>query len=213
MLLALAGPALATPITVVFSGTIDIVDDPGGLTDGSIAVGVPFTGRATWDDAVTDTDPADPRSGKYKGSAPPWTLEIHVGNYDIAPGALGVEISVLDRAAPNPDPDVFSVAAQVASLSGPLSSPNVTTVPLLQLESAGNTLLGSDALTAVPLSLATWDFARIDVFLIGVEDPVFAGFGGPIETFVVPEPATAVALGLGLAALGRSGVRSSRRRA
>ena len=118
-----------------------------------------------------------------------------------------------DRLAPSPDPDVFQVFAQVASLSGSLSNPSVTTGPLLQLQSAGNTLLSSDALTAVPLSLGAWAFPQIGVFLVGNIDPVVTFFSGPIETFVVvPEPATLIGLGFGLAVLGRSGLRSSRRR-
>lgn len=203
--------AVAALITVEFSGTIDFIDDADGVTDGSVAEGVPFTGTATWDDAATDSAPGDPIFGNYHGSAPPWNLVLDVGSYAFAPGTgLGVRATVANFPANRPEVDVFRVEAQAATVNGAPSTSSLTAGPSFVLRSDGNAVLTSDALTGVPLSPSAWDFVGVEVFMIAEEG--FAFFSGSIDQYAIPEPATAAALSLGLALLGTRRVSSRLRR-
>jgi hypothetical protein len=201
----LVGPAIAeaASIGLRLTGTIDETYI-GGLSEGLVAVGTPFSLSVTFDDAVSDEEP-DPSMGRYPGSPPPWSIVLEVGGY-----TLSTESSYYFRVHNNALDEVYDhvnvwTNSSTNSVVGPLSTPTPPEDNFLEfyLFDTDGAALQSDALTSVPWNLSFWPDSRVD---FGFQDTFpttwFFGGSGPIESLtVVPEPSAALLCGLGLAGL------------
>ena len=198
---ALATPALATPVTVLITGTWDAVTDDANVLDTSVVVGGSFTATLVYDDSVSDSN-SDPDVGDYDISAANSDLSLTTGNYSFVP-ASGLGISI--ERDNDFGEDVVFLFAETYTGSGPLP-PGITFAgtrfanPVLT-DTTG-TALSSDDLTDVPWSIGAYDFPTFlfVMNLAGTEEPgQFIQLDGTITGLEVPEPST---LFLGLAAFG-----------
>ena len=87
-----AGPAGAAPVTVMFSGTLDQVSDPGGLSGGSIGVGTMFSGTLRFDGMPPDEFLSSPAIGVFRFPAPMGSLMIGAENLAQSSGTRGIVI-------------------------------------------------------------------------------------------------------------------------
>ena len=210
-------PAVAGSLTVSFTGTIDTLffttAGPGGSPadsgyDGSFSVGSPFSGSLTLNDAASDLDPSSD-SGLYRFDAPPWSAAFQVGNYTFSARGTGsccsgFEVYVNDRLS-GVDQVLFAVP-----------NPSVIRVPtnfpymqdsgfyIFLRDSVTATALESDDLASVPFTLAAWPSASIEFRAVAAPTypSDFHATGTLLTMVVVPEPSTALLLGLGVATFG-----------
>jgi hypothetical protein len=181
LLLALAVPAAATPITWAFAGTISGVGDPNHQLDGSVVAGTPFSGTYTFESTMTDDLPNDLTVGLYTQPCPPTSVMVlNVGNYTIIGKSdeIRVENNAKDRYA--------------------LSSRNMLSDPIgLDLIGIGMTdlygqALNSDALLVIPPPPDLFSFGGgLSVYGVPSNDPLIGrlAFGGTLSSLIfIPEP-------------------------
>jgi len=216
--LGLASRADAVPVTVELTGTWDSVLDTAGVLDGSIAVGGSWTATLVYDDSAPDLSPS-PTTGSYSIPAAAFDLTFTSGNYSFSLSASEAgEISIDDNLSGN---DALYLYAENFLLAGPLG-PGISLGfgyfnPTLF--DSSETAHVSDALTDLPWDVGAYDATDFYFFseVLGAGAGEFIELDGPITGLsIIPEPATALLHGLGLAALGglarrRAGSRSRRR--
>src|SRR5688500_17248115 len=78
-----ATDATPEPVTITISGTIESVDDPEGILDGSVQPSGTFQYTYTIDSAAVDSN-SDPTVGDYAHSSDPFGARITAGNYTFA---------------------------------------------------------------------------------------------------------------------------------
>ena len=200
----------AAPITVFFTGSVILVDDPGSRLDGSITVGTPFSGSLSYDPAaLADTLP-DPSEGAYYPDPADFSFSVVIGSYSLAydSGSAGlVEIGVHDN-APLFLHDTYNVVPN--GLTGLESIAGLVDSSLqVFLGDSTQTALTSDSLSAVPLTTAAWDL-RSFLLDLRVDAPSLseASVEGDIEFLAVPEPEGGLLLALG----GAAALAAARRR-
>lgn len=181
-------PAAASPISLLFTGTIDEANDENGVTDGSIAVGAEFSGSVSFDDAATDLD-SDTGHGQYLFDSAPWTLTVQVGNYSLV--ASGFLIAVDDAF----DFLGFTALAEDTSLIGPLSAPLEDAS--FQYAFNGVAPLGSDELASVLFALLSWSDAPFHLQIGTGELGDFEAYGSVDSLVAVPEPGSSALLLVG----------------
>ena len=200
VVIANAGPSTATPIIVGYSGVIDTVDDPFGLIPG-VVPGTTFSGTYTLDpDLFTVAIPGS-SPGIFLHGFGPGSVEVDIGG-NLFSRVVG--FVMIGDAIPAPSGGVEDLWAIPIFLPAP--TPEFTLI----YRDSTLTRITDPTSFFVNTSLDGWDLSEM---LLRVDDPT-APFGtrtltrGTItEVFVIPEPSTALLVGLGLIALG------SRRRA
>jgi hypothetical protein len=202
-LAALAGPAAATPVSVALEGTWDVVNDTGGVLDGSIAVGGSWTALVTFEDSTPDADPAT-GSGYYPFPAGAFTMSFSSGSYafTLSVAATG-EIDIDDNVSGH---DALYLYAEDFALSGPVAAGISLGFGYVNptLFDSSQTAHVSDALTDLPWSVDA--YGSTDFYFFAGVDGAGAGdyleLDGPITGMaLIPEPATAALLAGGLAGL------------
>lgn len=200
-LLAMASPqqAAASPVTVVMTGIWTLVDDAGAVLGGAILPGSAFSATLVYDDATPDSN-ADPLYGNYFVAPAQFSFTLASGGFLFShvPGGVN-EIDVIDLGSG----DSVAVYAETFTTSPPLPPFGLNYANPF-LDDPTGTTLSSDALTAVPWSLAAWSAASM-TFFADIDD------GNPLTYFdlegditgltVVPEPGSFGMLALGLTAL------------
>lgn len=194
-------PASATLLQVDFSGVIDEVFDGASnpLFQGTIAVGTPFSGQFVYDDALAPSS-TTPTAALHDVLTPPGSFAAALAGYVMqADGLYEIQVQngVGDAYRASADADVTS-----GSFGGSGSLSNVAFSILLE-DYLTATALSSTVLADASLDLADWVTAR---FAFEVVDASFdfATARGPITSLtvtIIPEPATALLLALGCAAL------------
>jgi hypothetical protein len=160
----------AEPITIRIRGHVTDVLDMGGVLDGSVTPGTPFTGRYTFDPATTDSNP-DPTVGDYSHNAPPAGFRVEAGSYvfETDPGNVNVLIEVVNRGTDN---------FLVRSYNNLRVGPNLIVEPFdWQLDDPSGTALASDALPTTPPLLSQWQ----SIFGVSIA-------GGPPDPMAPPLP-------------------------
>jgi hypothetical protein len=198
LVLLAATQAQAAPITFSFTGTINGVPllDPGDPFAGTIGEGTLFSGEFTFDSTVSDGI-VDAQTANYTSIGAGFGLSVLIGgNLFTATDALHIGITN-DLAG---SLDQYLVTAYGGDLT-----------VMLILEDTTGTVFANDnlPLTAPPLSafavrsffLDDPDVDSNQVQLQGAIDGLACVDCGP--TAVVPEPATLVLVGSGMAALLR----------
>jgi hypothetical protein len=210
----IGGPASAVPITFGFTGTITgLVEEFSGVSglpsppttvlDGSIAPGVGFTGQYTFDsDAVGTPRTSTTVSYNFAGLG-----FFEVGNYHFTMSP-SLRITITDQ-TPGAGSDGYILAGGIDEIVGPVLSGfsldgNDFRAPWLE-DLDGSALSGTDLpLTPPPLS----EFEMRALSVLGyIENPETGEEGdleisGTFDTlFLVPEPGTALLIGMGLAGL------------
>jgi hypothetical protein len=197
--LALAsGPASAVPVTFELSGTLTQVSDPRGLLPASLAPGTAFNASLSF-----DADPAclvvSPSVCQYL--APVGQLSLVVGSETVAL-VLGSAYAFVQDGAP--------VDGVSASLSAPLppgpGSPPIWRWADVSLQDPSATALASRSLPLLFPDLGLFSVRSFDAggCYAGCGDDPFDRFriaGSLSAGSVVPEPSTALLLGVGFAAL------------
>jgi hypothetical protein len=205
-----ASQTWAATITVVATGTILTFDDSNSVTDGSIAVGTPYTAAITYPDSVLDLDP-DPRIGGYFSQPAQSSHTIVVGNYTID-AASSLAIGLLDGFN-GPTMDELVWNADLFSVTGPLDPgvsvvPSATTYALLELIDYTGTAFSSDQLAVSVWNRSLFSQQGFPLYaFIEVLDPRTTGrdyieFFASVDAFLVtvPEPSVPEMLALACAA-------------
>lgn len=205
-----ASPAAAATITVLATGTILAFDDSNSVTDGSIAVGTPYTATITYLDSVLDLDP-DPKVGAYFSSPAQSSHTIVVGNYTID-AASSLAVGLLDGFN-GPTRDELVWNADLFSVTGPLDPgvsvvPSATTYALLELIDYTGTAFASDQLTPAVWNRSLFSQQGFPLYaFIEVLDPRttsrdYIEFFASVDAFLVtvPEPSLTGLLALACAA-------------
>ena len=197
--LAPVQPSSAASITVTFSGTIDVVDDPNSVLDPSVVVGAAFAGSYTIDPdtfAPTEACSFDPNSPdsfcQYSGSLI---------------GSVAVGSSVFDL--PN-EVTIRNNAMEFGGGGRVWDSWSIQDIPdpgeigaFVSFLDYTHTKTDDARVFFVATSLVGWTEAHF--VLIEAPHPNPNQSGGPVAMgaiqSVVPEPSTTVLLALGLAGL------------
>jgi hypothetical protein len=196
------GPSAAAPITVGYSGVIDSITDPFGQLPPGIGLGTPFTGTYTVDpDAVTGVAQPDTGYVQHIGAGL-GSIELDVGGNLIGQPLTTVGIGDVIGGAPFAE-DFWNTI-----------TPEFETVPLGSLASAVSFSDSTDTRISDPFdffvntSLTDWDDPKAGIWVArGGIGPAGGGFvllaRGEITSLqVLPEPSTALLMGLGLLGLG-----------
>jgi hypothetical protein len=196
---ALALPAVAAPITVLFAGTIVSVTDPQHYLDPSIVVGSPFTGSYT-------VDPAFSLSSALFGGVrytltSPASIQASIQGVPFT-NDVAIQVLVADGYTGAGGGDLWTFVSNASAL--PIGA--LIVVPFFQDTSGAK--LDSDAFF-VNQALAGWDVPQLFVTRWnGVAGENLAL--GTITSVTIPEPATSALLAGALAAM--ASIRSARRR-
>ena len=204
VLVGVAAAAQASPLTLSFSGSVDLSGSGGAAVN-------PFSGFFTWDATRTPSE-IDPNSALYEVEA--YQLSFNGVDKTLGPGNAG--LFVIN------DADLFGTGTNVdALLFGALLEKNVTIGGI-----TGDTLLfgGFSGPTStwntlsLPtdysfLSLLTTPFSGVslEVPFGGDENDILLGTGS-FEVTAVPEPATLTLTALGLAGVVARARRGRQRR-
>ena len=206
-LLLWAAPGSAVLIQVDFTGVVAVVPEP--LVGGPIADEDPVTGRFIYDTAVSDVSD-DPNNGFYPNAVQ--SFEIAIGSYSIATTSpTGFQVRNDAPSVPSPI-DNFLVNAQenaVVELDGdPINGLDPFRMQWGPF-SRDLTRVLSDAIPDVEGILRFLpDEAMTNFNFVSFEEGNVVRWNqDSITARVIPEPATAMLLGLGLAGLSVAGRR------
>ena len=196
VVIANAGPSTAIPIIVGYSGVIFVVDDPFGLIPG-VVPGTTFSGTYTLDpDLFTVAFPSFP-AGIFLHGFGPGSVEVDIGG-NLFSRVVG--FVMIGDAIPAPSGGVEDLWEIPIFLPAP--TPEFTLI----YRDSTLTRITDPTSFFVNTSLDGWDNAEMTLL---VDDPFLPpGSGSTVvrgtitEVFVIPEPSTALLVGLGLVALG-----------
>ena len=204
---ALLGPEnVASATTLSFSGFIDEVDDPNGFLDPAVVLGADFTA----DFEILYPGPMAPAMGLpgfvYYGSilfdpfpnqVPGVTVSVAIGGEELSSSWAGFGIGN-DLVSPTGIAVDFWTTTQPSSLN---PDPGTVMYGVTYADSSGLKLDDTSIFVPSDSNLAGWDSVRFWItepgIFCGYPDPCLLA-AGTISAVVIPEPATAHLLALGL---------------
>jgi len=201
-----AMPALAYTVTVYVEGVVTEIYTFDGLEfDGSLVVGSVMTGFCTYDTETPDQYPVNTHAAHYSLSS----ISMQIGSYTCLPNWQGESEPVFYISA-EPGGFFYNVGSPEALFSGPCY---VNGEPANLEDSPGGQfrLMTLVAGTISPIGDALPDENTFPDLSVFTEDkwfalnsgytPSFDIFGQITSVTVVPEPASAIILGLGAVAV------------
>lgn len=193
LMLALAGPALAVPVTFNVGGVITSVDDPDHILPPGVQVGSTWGGSYTFDSEATDLNPNDARVGRYlMGTGGGVMLDVA----GIPFSADGSEMVTVVWDNYYPGGDVYQVA------SGGVFSWRSLFVNEFGFSLGGpGTIFSTDALPLSPPDFALFEASTFGFNGYDAANQLF--FISGAVTHLTPEPAAAVLLMAGMGLTGR----------
>jgi hypothetical protein len=210
-LLALsAAPGQA--VTLRFTGVIDDVFDPTGIGN-PIEIGSTFTAVVSFSTDVSAAPEAGGSPGQLLAlnvlTAPPASYVLNVGPWTITAGATPVypTPSIEVNLGWNPsDGDFWDMRTTTQSIPGSgidFVGEGGLVLPALYLQGPNGTLDPTLRLSDIPLDLADWAEAYLFLeYWLDDSSHDTSGASGTITSIeVIPEPATALLFGAGLAAI------------
>ena len=195
--------AAAASITRSYSGVIDQFNDPGSLLDPAVTSGAAFTAEVTVTTDLPTSSMGTPTITYYSSSQVPTesfvSVSLSIGGVQLNTDWEGISIGN--------DSNVFSPSATLdfwtVSYQLPYSGPSGTALISVSFsDSSGLKLANQDFFVPSDTDLSGWGSARLLISDPNApctpnECPLAAGDLSPI-----PEPTTALLLGLGLIGLG-----------
>jgi|GEM_PF-1091974 len=196
---AFTGHALAAPVTVSIEGAVIGISDYSPLR-GKVRIGDLITGSYTYDSSATDAQPDTEHSGRYEFDSPWCGIELNVGGFSFASDTQYPSFSVAimnDRVTTRGMHDIY----EVTSLNNLPFAPDVPIVSIsLTLYDSSAGALDSTALTTTSPPLSDWPISQLQV---NGKDWALYLDGKVTSLTVIPEPAGAILLALGVPALLR----------
>ncbi|MEM7411762.1 MAG: PEP-CTERM sorting domain-containing protein [Myxococcota bacterium] len=185
--LTLAGaPASAAPITLSWSGVIDVVNDPNGVLDPAVTLGAAFTAELVFDPDTAVVSDTRTTSTVYATSPAP-EFSVSIGGTTFTRTWDGIVIGN-DDSGQN---DFWGSLIEI--------DPFPATYLTIEYQDATSTTLSdTDFFVPSDSDFSGWTEVAIGIFYRGADDA--EAFG---TVFAVPEPGTAALLLLGLALLPR----------
>jgi hypothetical protein len=187
-------PAIASPITFSFSGTLTTVSAP---LSGTFSPGQTISGTYTFESTTPDIAPGDPNFGGYFGANT--NLSFVAGSYSGSFGGPGFNATSVGLSFGGVD---------IYQVNIPFTGANVgAATPVqfsLDIRDPDETALASDALLLTPPDLALFEIRAITL-LFSEGSSVIASVD---SLQLVPEPSALLLLAVGIAA----GARTLRRR-
>ena len=200
-----AGPAHATSVTVLLTGTWYAVTDNASVTNGSITNGGAFTVTLTYDNSTSDSDP-DPTSGGYILPAATSSLTLTSGSYTFT--LLATEDIIFGIGDNYFGQDDFGWFAENFTTSGPLPGGVSTGYGYMNplVYDTTETAHSSDALTGLPWSVGDYDYPNDGMYfliaVVGAGANKYIELSGNFTNFsVLPEPSLLTLAGITGAAL------------
>jgi hypothetical protein len=202
-LLAVAQPALATPIALSITGSVTSISDPDSALDGSVTVGAPFTGLVSYE------TPGMAQRGGTSFPTPPAVISLEVGSLLVSSGPPStgqLVITVLDGtyfgvSYQEPDQpageggDWIGFRIALPASNGPL----VQSLRFEFVDPSGQAVFDPSVPTGpLDLDLLT---GSLRLSASGVGGPTFVVHGTVDSVALVPEPSTALLVAGGLALL------------
>ena len=201
LLLAVARPSLAEPITFGFTSTLSSVYDPTGLFTSTFGLGSgdPLAGTYTFDSTAADQNP-DPLFGVYSSSGWPFGFTLTSGY-----STSGIDTWI--RAVPTCPEDPFGFCPDpIYSVSSTFSTGSLTgRISLVLAETAFPGVIATDDLPLEPLDPARFTFGRfVNISLEDGNGAVASGRANlnTLTAVEVPEASALAAIVVGVAMFG-----------
>ena len=172
VLLGVASPAGASPISIGITGTVRLVDDRDNILAGAVNPGDLITGFYTYDSDTPDSNPF-PTVGDYRHTPAPFGISLNVNGLTFSTDSSNVNFLVEivnDHGIPLRDNyllrsfnNVFSASVPGAEFEEPDNHIS------WQLDDPTAAALSSTALPTVPPVLADWEsIFGLDISSIGM---------------------------------------------
>lgn len=203
ILLVAGGLAQAVPITIEITGIVtDIRDLEAYAYDEAILVGDSFTGIYTYDSAAIDSS-AQSDIGSYLHNSP-YGFDISLGGFEFKTAESHVDqfkISVYNDSSLQPYDRYGVSSSQNDPLSTGLSVNGIT----WSLYDDTHTALSSTDLSSIAPDINAWSSNTLLISCGGSPgaNPTFAVWGTVTQAVVIPEPASVLLFGAGIALLRR----------
>ena len=179
----------AGPVTWEFAGEITFVRDDDNFLGGAVSVGTPFSGLFTFESTTPDSDPDEPRRGRYGDAIT--VISGQVGGLGFLNPAGAINFVEIKDGFSSPSLDSLLASSKVEFLTEPLD------FSIILLDNTG-TVFPNDFLPLSPPELDSFNRA---LFGIGdLSETIPLSLRGEV-TSLVPEPGTLIFLGIGIFAV------------
>ncbi len=204
LLAMVAMPAGAAVHSFTGWGPVDFVDQQGGTTSHPFALTNYYWVTFEWDDSIPAAGGGDPNEESYSNLVTSYGMSMHDGGtpiYNNFPGGTTFSYGFVQNDAyidaTYPSVDVLGFYALNGQEIGDLTFDSANLITLFD----GDGSLLSDPSLPAGFAFEDWDQAQWSITFTTAVPGETIQIGGTISTEVVPEPSTALLLGLSLVGL------------